>query len=119
MYLIDTSVWIDHLRRPEDRLIKMLETGQVLTHPHVIGELALGSLKNRTRFLSLISGLPDIGIARESDVLTMIEKRELYSLGIGYTDCHLLAATLMRGTARLLTHDRRLNTVAINLGVAA
>lgn len=118
MILVDTSVWIDHLRRGESGLIRQLEVGEVLIHPFILGELALGSLKNRTEVLGALSELPGVPVATDNEVLYFIEAHSLFSLGIGYVDTHLLAATkLVQGTL-LWTRDKRLLSAARGLGVA-
>jgi predicted nucleic acid-binding protein len=109
--LVDTSVWIDHLRKPEPRLIAALEAGQALTHPFV-GELACGNLKNRVELLSLLLDLPRAPVATEAEALDFIDRRELMGRGIGYLDVHLLASAALAGTARLWTRDKRLAAVA-------
>ncbi|MBA2592775.1 MAG: type II toxin-antitoxin system VapC family toxin [Gammaproteobacteria bacterium] len=115
MILVDTSVWIDHLRKPEPCLIAALEAGQALIHPFVIGELACGNLKNRVVLLSLLLDLPPAPIATDTEVLGFIDQRELMGRGIGYLDVHLLASVALAGTARLWTRDKRLAAVAEGL----
>ena len=119
MILVDSSVWVDHLRRGEPRLIGLLETSQVLTHPFVIGELALASLKNRTAVLASLSELPQAGTATDGEVLDFIERNALFGLGIGYIDAHLLAATRVNAGLQLWTRDKRLGVVADRLGLSA
>jgi len=117
MILVDSSVWIDHLRRADARLRALLEAGQVLTHAFVIGELALGSLAQRERFLHLMDDLPKTRPATDDEVRTFIEARALAGLGIGYVDAHLLAAAKLNGVP-LWTRDKRLDAVAGKLGLA-
>jgi len=112
MYLVDTSVWIDHLRTANPKLIKALDLGIVASHPYIIGELALGSLKNRSSIIRSLQTLPSATIARDKDVHTLIEERKIYGRGIGYIDCHLLASILIEGTLTLWTHDKRLDQIA-------
>jgi len=114
MILVDSSVWIDHLRRNDMRLRALLESGQVLTHAFVIGELALGSIANRARFLRLMDDLPLAQSATDDEVRVLIERHALAGTGIGYTDVHLLAAARLN-TARLWTRDKRLAAVAKRL----
>ena len=64
MILVDTSVWIDHLRAGEDRLVTLLDSTQVLCHPFVVGELACGNLRNRGEALTLF-GEGRLGRAQE------------------------------------------------------
>ena len=118
MIIVDTSVWIDHLRSGNQRLSRLLDRGQVLAHPWVIGELALGNLQRRVEILRLLDGLPQATIATESEVMKLIDQHELYGSGIGYVDAQLLAATRLSGDARLWTIDARLASPATLLGVA-
>ncbi len=108
MILVDTSVWVDHLRAGNAVLERLLERGSVLAHPWVTGELALGHLSHRKDILGLLSHLPHAELAADSEVLTLIERRQLYGLGIGYVDAQLLAATQLTRDARLWTADKRL-----------
>jgi predicted nucleic acid-binding protein len=117
--LVDTSVWIDHLRKTETGMRRLLGTGQVLSHPLVIGELAMGSFKRRDLLLSELSDLPKAKLAEHDEVLQFISGHALFGLGIGYIDAHLLAAVrLMPGTL-LWTRDKRLLEIASKLGLAA
>ena len=95
MILVDTSVWIDHLRIGDPQLTALLQEAQVLAYPWVIGELALGQLSRRSEVLPLLSNLPQAKVATEAEVMTLVETRRLFGLGIGYVDAHLLAATLL------------------------
>jgi len=115
--LIDTSVWIDHLRRNEPRLVELLNVRRVLTHPFVIGELACGNLKNRATVLRLMRDLPFSPIVSDEEALFFIEQHRLMGRGIGYVDVHLLAAASLAGEARLWTRDKRLATVAEAMGL--
>lgn len=118
MILVDTSVWIDHLRLGEGDLEALLNSAQVLTHPFVIGELACGDLRNRTEVLRLLTGLPQSRIASQEEVLYFIESNNLMGQGIGFIDAHLLAATAMSDTSRIWTRDKRLGRVAADLDIA-
>ncbi len=118
MILVDTSVWIDHLRVSNSKLVQWLGEGAVLTHPFVIGELALGNLRNRAVILDALRQLPRAVAASNDEVLTFIEAQRLYGLGVGHVDVHLLASVRLSGGVRLWTRDRRLATVAEGLGVA-
>jgi predicted nucleic acid-binding protein len=113
--LVDTSVWIAHLRTGDPDLVALLEDGHVLAHPWVTGELALGHLARRDEILGLLQHLPQAKAATDHEVLTLIDNRQLFGLGIGYVDAHLLAATLLTAGARLWTHDKRLAAVADQL----
>ena len=119
MILVDTSIWIDHFRVGDSRLTALLLDGLVLGHPHVIGELALGQLSDRRELLGLLANLPQAKVATDAEVMTMIDTRQLFGLGIGYTDAHLLAAAMLTSDAQLWTRDKRLATTAGNLGLAA
>lgn len=118
MILVDTSVWIDHLRAGEDRLVTLLDSTQVLCHPFVVGELACGNLRNRGEALTLFGELPRVAVATDAEVLYFIEQHGLMGRGIGYIDAHLLAAVSLAGPARLWTRDKRLGAVATDLGLA-
>jgi len=113
--LVDTSVWIDHLRVGDPKLGSLLQNGQVLTHPCLIGELALGQLSHRSEILGLLRNLPHAQTATDAEVLNLVENRHLFGLGIGYVDAHLLAATLLTAGAGLWTRDKRLAAVAAQL----
>ena len=115
MLLVDTSVWIDHLRKGDEALAEALENDAVIMHPHVLGELALGNLKDRSAVLSLLRNLPEAVVATDDEVQSMIEGQSLFGRGIGYTDAHLLAAARLTPEARLWTRDRRLSAVAGDL----
>ncbi len=118
MILVDTSVWIDHLRSGEPALATALEGGRVLMHPFVLGELACGNLKNRSEVLWLLRDLPAAPTATDPEALVLIERRALMGRGIGYIDVHLLASTALEGVARLWTRDRRLAETAAELELA-
>ena len=116
MILVDTSVWIDHLRVGDQGLSALLQDGRVLAHPWVIGELALGRLSARSEILGLLQNLPQATVATDAEVLELIEARQLFGLGIGYLDAHLLAAALL-ARAGLWTRDERLAVAATRLGL--
>lgn len=119
MILVDTSVWVDHLRHGNARLAALLDEVQVTTHPFVVGELACGNLGNRAEILFLLQNLPRAPAAADDEVLHFIDQRRLMGRGIGYIDAHLLAATALAGLDRLWTLDRRLATLADELGLKA
>ncbi|HYZ40478.1 MAG TPA: type II toxin-antitoxin system VapC family toxin [Stellaceae bacterium] len=119
MILADTSVWIDHLRVGDAVLGDFLDRGRVLGHPFVTGELALGNLKQRDIVLRALRRLPQATVASHEEVLRLVKRQPLYGLGIGYVDAHLLAAIRLTAGAKLWTRDRRLRTVAAQLGLAA
>jgi predicted nucleic acid-binding protein len=116
--LVDTSVWVDHLRSSEPKLVAVLEGGRVMTHPFVVGELACGNLKNRGDILKLLGDLPSAPTAADIEVLEFIERRALMGRGIGYIDVHLLAAAVLSGDTRLWTRDKRLADAAKELGIS-
>ena len=118
MILVDTSVWVEHLRRGLPRLATLLQEGEVLIHPWVIGELACGNLRNRSQVLDLLQGLPMATVANDAEVLLLIERGQLMGRGIGYGDVHLLASALL-SHCRLWSQDRRLAAVALEQGLAA
>ena len=118
MILVDTSVWVDHLRDGTPALAAALEQCRVLTHPFVLGELACGNLKNRGEVLQLLGELPAAPMATDPEALDFIERRALMGRGIGYVDVHLLASVALAGTAQLWTRDKRLAAVAADLELA-
>lgn len=118
MILVDTSVWIDHLRRHNKALTRLLHAGMVLTHPFVIGELALGNLRQRNVVLTALADLPRANVATEAEVLHFIAHYALFGRGVGYIDVHLLAAVQLTPNAKLWTIDKRLQGVAAQLGLA-
>jgi len=115
MILVDTSVWVDHLRRGDNDLVALLNTSQVLIHPFVLGELACGNLHNRSEVLALLTDLPRISEASSDEVLFFIERHALMGKGIGYVDAHLLASVTLDGYAQLWTRDQRLHGLAESL----
>jgi predicted nucleic acid-binding protein len=117
--LIDTSVWVDHLRAGNSMLAELLERGAALTHPFVIGELALGNLRQRELILRMLSRLPGASVATDAEVLRFVERHALFGRGVGYVDVHLLAAVRLTAGSQLWTFDKRLNDVAVQLGLAA
>ena len=112
--LVDTSVWIDHLRRGNQQLVELLESGRVLCHPHVIGELACGNLQNRAEILKLLNTLPQAVAVTFAEALTFVESHHLYGRGLGWVDIHLLASAILSGCP-LWTLDRRLFKAAAEL----
>ena len=112
MILVDTSVWLDHLRKGDAELVRALEAGDVLAHPFIVGEMACGDLANRSSILALLRTLPAAQVATDEEVLGFIELRKLRGRGIGYIDVHLLASIALTRGSRLWTRDQRLATVA-------
>lgn len=119
MILVDTSIWIDHLRASDKRLTQLLVAGQVLVHPFVIGELALGNLRNRDTVLGALQDMPQAAVATEPEVLRFIGEKGLFGLDIGYIDAHLLAAARLTPGSLLWTRDKRLLAASVQLGIAA
>ena len=117
MILVDTSVWIDHLRRGDARLVDLLLEQHVLCHPFVVGELACGALTRRASFLGLLGRLPQVAALPGPEVLTFVEVHSLMGQGLGWVDVHVLAAVFASGHT-IWTRDRRLARAAERLGVA-
>jgi len=117
MILLDTSVWVDHLRRGDSLVVRVLEAGQAAAHAFVIGELACGNLKSRVRVIDLLQALPQLAMAMDDEVLYFIERHKLMGRGIGYVEAHLLAAASIGGSL-LWTRDKRLREISTELGVA-
>jgi predicted nucleic acid-binding protein len=116
--VVDTSVWIDHLHRAEQGLVRVLENDLVATHPMVIGELALGSLRNRRQVIGLLSALPHVTTATHDECLHLVEAHRLHGRGLSLVDAHLLASARLTPGARIWTRDKRLATVATELSLA-
>ncbi len=116
MILVDTSVWVSHLRHGDPHLVALLDEGGVLAHPFVIGELACGNLKNRAEIISLLRALPSTAIAEHEEVMLFIERNRLMGKGLGYVDVHLLAAAVLSGV-RLWTDDKSLLKACADLGL--
>ena len=117
MILVDTSVWIDHLRAGNRALVMLLRRGQVLAHPWVTGEIALGNLGNRVEVLGLLGNLSQAVVATDTELRTLIDRRRLFGRGIGYVDVALLAATLLTPGSLLWSRDKRLMAIAAELGI--
>ena len=117
MILVDTSIWIDHFRIGDAELSALLQDGQVLAHPCVIGELALGQLSCRSETLGLLHNVSQATAATDAEALDPVDKRDLFGLGIGYVDAHLVAATLLATGSGMWTGDKRLAAAAAQLGL--
>ena len=118
MILVDTSVWVDHLRAGNQTLANLLNRGMVLAHPFVIGELALGVLRQRDLVLEALSDLPQASVATDSEVRQFIARHQLFGRGIGYVDVHLLTTVRLTAGAALWKQDQRLHSVAEQLRLA-
>ena len=118
MILADTSIWIEQLRRANGPLTSVLEAGEVVMHPFVIGELACGNLRNRTLLLDLWSNLPFVPTATDGEALRFIDRHSLAGSGLGYVDVHLLASTALARDAWLWTIDKPLAAAATRLSLA-
>ena len=118
MIIVDTGVWIDHLKCPEAHLAVLGERLEALVHPYVLGEIALGSLPHRARLLQRMGGMPQPPLARHAHVMRLIDAEALFSTGIGYVDCHLLASARLLPGSSIWTRDARLHAQAKRLGIA-
>jgi predicted nucleic acid-binding protein len=114
--LVDTSVWIKHLRESEKNLVRLLEQGLVTCHPFIIGELACGGIKNRHEIITLLNALPSTGILDHYDIMEFIGYRKIMNKGIGYVDVHLLGSALVADTP-LWTFDKALKKIANQLSI--
>jgi predicted nucleic acid-binding protein len=119
MILVDTSIWIDHLHRPKPSLVEALSLSLVVQHPMVIGELAVGSVRDRTEFLRLLVDLPAVQVASHDEVMVAVERHRLYGRGLSLVDAHLVASLLLTPGARLWTRDRRLLEAARDLDLVS
>jgi predicted nucleic acid-binding protein len=119
MILVDSSVWIDHFRKSDPALRKLLDEARVLCHPFIAGELAMGSLKHRQMILKTLGELPISVAADDQEVMHFITNRSLFGKGIGYIDAHLLASVHLTPQALLWTRDRRLKAIASKLSIAS
>ena len=116
MLLVDTSVWVRHLREGDPGLEKLLNNGEVMCHPYIVGELACGNLKDRDEVISLLQLLPSAALVNHEEVLQFIEENKLMGKGLGYIDVHLSASAVLTGV-QMWTYDRRLNETNEALGI--
>lgn len=116
MVLVDTSVWVPHLREGDPNLERLLENGQVMCHSCIVGELACGNMKNRREVLSLLQFLPLATLARHEEILQLIESNHLMGKGLGYMDVHLTASAVLTGVP-LWSDDKKLSEANEVLGV--
>ena len=118
MILVDTSVWINHLRVNDPRLVSLLERNAVLIHPMVAGEPACGNLRDRAIVMRHLMTIPEIPTATHDEVMAFVERHQFMGHRIGFIDAHLLAATVMSPPTQLWTNDRRLTELSVDLRVA-
>lgn len=118
MILVDTSVWVEHLRRANGALSSALDSGLVACHPYVIGELACGNLRLRAAVLEALSALTSLPVATQREAMLFAARHHLAGRGIGWVDVHLLASAALGGGVKLWTRDKRLRAVAADLDVA-
>ena len=115
--LADTSIWIKHFREGNKQFTELLEQGLIACHPYIVGELACGSLKNRSEIIGLLEALPMAVVLEHSEVMELIEKQKLMSIGIGYIDTHLLGSSLL-SDFQLWTFDKSLQKAAKAMNIA-
>ena len=116
--LADSAIWIDHIRKPNQALTAPLRRRMILTHPFVIGEIAMGSIARRTETLAALDKLPKAVPADHLEVMDLVDRHRLFATGLGFVDAHLLASVLLTPEAKLWTGDRRLREAAEQLGIA-
>ena len=119
MILADTSAWAAHLRQADPRMDQLLRSRRIVVHPFVIGELAVGNLPDRPRFLDRLSLMNSVPKAADDEVMRLIERGPHFGSGLGWIDMHLLASVLLTPAGKLLTLDKRLNAAAQRYGRAA
>jgi predicted nucleic acid-binding protein len=116
MVIVDTSVWVSHLRHGNSRLQKLLQEGRVASHPFIIGELACGNINNRTEIISLMQSLPMLDVVEHEELLLFIEHNKMMGTGLGFVDVHLLAAAMLAGIP-LWTQDKKLKQACSRLSI--
>jgi predicted nucleic acid-binding protein len=116
--IVDTSVWIDHLRASDPILADMIRQRLVRLHPFVLAEIALGNPPNRARLLHNLAGLRPAQVATQDEMLTLLDSEAIYGKGLGFVDAHLLASARLEPGSSVWTRDKRLGVVAGNLGLA-
>ena len=116
MVIVDTSIWVTHLRQGSRHLSQLLLHAQVGCHPFIVGELACGNIKNRVEFLSLLQSLPMAPTVSLDELLYFIDRHTLMGMGIGFVDAHLLASAQL-SRIPLWTSDTKLKSAAIKLEV--
>jgi len=118
MVLVDTSVWVSHLRDSNVRLERLLNDGNVVCHPFIVGELACGNLRNRHEILSLLRSLPMATLAAHEEVMQFIEDNQLMGKGLGYIDAHLIASAMLTHIS-IWTLDKTLAEISLKLGIGS
>lgn len=116
MILVDTSVWINHLRAPSKLLAQLLDLEQVVVHPFVVGEISCGNLANRKEIIALLHSLPAAPKADDDEILFFIERHRVMGRGLGLVDVHLLASSTIAGGS-IWTADKNLRLAATHLGI--
>jgi predicted nucleic acid-binding protein len=116
MVLVDTSVWVSHLRKGNPQMEALLLDGSVVCHPFIIGELACGQIENRKEILSLLQSLPMVEIVEHEELLLFIKRNRLMGIGLGFVDVHLMAAAVLAGIS-LWTYDRKLRRASTKLNI--
>ncbi len=116
MVLVDTSVWVSHLRHGNPKLQEMLQEGKVVSHTFIIGELACGNIRNRTEIISLMQSLPMLDSIEHEELLLFIEHNKMMGTGLGFVDVHLMAAAMLAGIP-LWTQDKKLKQACSTLGI--
>ncbi len=118
MILVDTNIWADHIDRRDDRILRLLDGDEICTHPHVIGEIAMGNLRDFELVIRFLQNLQQANLAQDTEVISLVKKHKLSGTGIGYMDAHLIASLLLTPNTFLWTRDKRLHKVAERLGRA-
>lgn len=118
MILVDSSIWIDHLRANDAALFDLLDAGAVACHPFVIGEIACGHLRNRARLLTELHALPQAPLATHSEAMALVDRHRLFGRGVGWADVHLLASAALALEMQVWSGDKRLMAAAAGLGLA-
>jgi predicted nucleic acid-binding protein len=116
MILVDTSIWVSHLRHSNSRLQKLLNEGRVVSHPFIIGELACGNISNRTEIISLMQSLPMLDVVEHEELLLFIKRNKMMGTGLGLVDIYLMAAALLAGIP-LWTQDKKLRRACSRLNI--
>ncbi len=117
LVLVDTSVWVEHFRNPNQTLIELLLHDQVKIHPFIIGELACGTPPDRRNTLALLENLAHVRQASISEAMVFIERERLYGQGCGLVDLLLLSSALMTEQTLIWTLDKRFGALAIRFNL--